>query len=90
MSRTSLYSTVAAIQAVREAGLTDGDLQRDGSGVVIGCGLGSAETIVENAQKLIEQGSPRRIGSHGVDRTMASTCAAKAVHANNGFMAMGS
>ncbi|HEU5318013.1 MAG TPA: beta-ketoacyl-[acyl-carrier-protein] synthase family protein [Chloroflexota bacterium] len=78
MSRTSLYSTIAAIQAVREAGLTPADLERSESGVVLGCGLGSAETIIENGRKLIEQGSPRRIGSHGVDRTMASTCAANA------------
>ncbi|HET7768325.1 MAG TPA: beta-ketoacyl-[acyl-carrier-protein] synthase family protein [Chloroflexota bacterium] len=78
MSRTSLYSTIAAIQAVREAGLTPVDLERDESGVVLGCGLGSAETIIENGRKLVEQSSPRRIGSHGVDRTMASTCAANA------------
>jgi 3-oxoacyl-[acyl-carrier-protein] synthase I len=78
MSRTSLFSTVAAVQAVREAGLTPDDLEREGTGVVIGCGLGSAENIIQNARKLAEYGSPRRIGSHGVDRTMASTCAANA------------
>ena len=78
MSRTSLFSTIAALQAVREAGLVEPDLKREETGVVIGCGLGSAGTIIENAAKLTEQGSPRRIGSHGVDRTMASTCAANA------------
>jgi 3-oxoacyl-[acyl-carrier-protein] synthase I len=63
---------------VREADLTPVDLERSESGVVLGCGLGSAETIIENGRKLVEQGSPRRIGSHGVDHTMVSTCAANA------------
>jgi 3-oxoacyl-[acyl-carrier-protein] synthase I len=78
MSRTSLYSTIAAIQAVGEAGLTEAQLQMDETGVIIGCGISSVETIARNVQTMIEHGSPRRIGSHGADRAMASTCAANA------------
>jgi 3-oxoacyl-[acyl-carrier-protein] synthase-1 len=78
MSRTSLFSSIAAVQAVRESGLGQADLEREETGVVIGCGLGSAEDLVQNAQKMFEQRSPRRIGSHGIDKTMASTCAANA------------
>lgn len=78
MSRTSLYTSIAALQAVREAGLGEAELERDGTGVAIGCGLGGAETYLRCYDKLREQKSPRRIGSHGVDTTMASTCAANA------------
>jgi len=78
MSRTSIYSSVAALDAVREAGLAPSDLEREETGVAIGCGIGSAETIITNAQKFLEQRTPRRIGAHGVDRTMTSTCAANA------------
>lgn len=78
MSRTSLYSSIAALQAVKEAGLEPEDLERDETGVVLGCGLGGAETIIQNALKMFEQKSPRRLGSHAVDRTMASTCSANA------------
>jgi 3-oxoacyl-[acyl-carrier-protein] synthase I len=78
MSKTSLYSSVAALQAVREAGLKDEDLQREETGVTMGCGLGGGETFMKSVQKTIELKSPRRVGSHGVDSTMASTCSANA------------
>ena len=78
MSLTSLYSSIAAAQAVREAGLSEADLQREESGVAMGCGLGGGETFVRAVQRTIEQKSPRRVGAHGVDTTMASTCAANA------------
>jgi 3-oxoacyl-[acyl-carrier-protein] synthase-1 len=76
MSRTSLYSSVAAVQAVREAGLAPADLERPESGVLLGCGLAGGETYFRNVQKMFTEKSPRRLGSHAVDRTMASTCSA--------------
>lgn len=78
MSKTSLYSSIAAAQAVQEAGLQPADLQREESGVAIGCGLGGGQSLVSSVQKTVEQKSPRRVGSHGVDSAMASTCAANA------------
>ena len=78
MSRTSLYSSIAAAQAVKEAGLADADLQREETGVAVGCGLGGGERLVRSVQTTVEQKSPRRVGSHGVDTTMASTCSANA------------
>jgi 3-oxoacyl-[acyl-carrier-protein] synthase I len=78
MSKTSLYSSIAAVQAVREAGLAEADLQREETGVALGCGLGGGETFMRAVQKTLEQNSPRRVGSHGVDTTMASTCSANA------------
>lgn len=78
MSRTSLYASIAALQAVREAGLGPEELQRPQTGVAIGCGMGGVERMFQCYDKLRQHGSPRRIGSHGVDSTMASTCAANA------------
>jgi 3-oxoacyl-[acyl-carrier-protein] synthase-1 len=78
MSKTSLYSSVAAAQAIREAGLTDADLQREETGVAIGCGLGGGESFMKSVQTTLSNNSPRRVGSHGVDTTMASTCSANA------------
>ncbi len=78
MSKTSLYSSAAAVQAVREAGLRPEDFERDETGVAIGCGLGGAESYLRAYDKLREHKSPRRVGAHGVDTTMASTCAANA------------
>jgi 3-oxoacyl-[acyl-carrier-protein] synthase-1 len=78
MSTPSLYSSIAAVQAVREARLEPKDLERPETGVVIGCGLGAMELVIRNAQRMFAEKSPRRIGAHGADRTMASTCAANA------------
>lgn len=78
MSRLSLYSSIAALQAVREAGLGPAELARGETGVVIGTNMGSPETIVKNAGIARVQGSPRRIGSHGMDTSMGSSCSANA------------
>jgi 3-oxoacyl-[acyl-carrier-protein] synthase-1 len=78
MSKTSLYSSVAAMQAIREAGLSSEDLQREETGVALGCGLGGGESFMRSVQITVEQKSPRRVGAHGVDTTMASTCSANA------------
>jgi 3-oxoacyl-[acyl-carrier-protein] synthase-1 len=78
MSKTSLYSSIAAMQAVREAGLSEAALQREETGVALGCGLGSGESFMRSVQIVVEQKSPRRVGAHGVDTTMSSTCSANA------------
>ncbi|HET9622063.1 MAG TPA: beta-ketoacyl-[acyl-carrier-protein] synthase family protein [Kofleriaceae bacterium] len=78
MSRASLYSSVAAQQAVREAKLQPADLEREQSGVILGSGIGGLGTNYKFYDILRETKSPRRIGGHGVDTCMASTCAANA------------
>lgn len=78
MSRLSLYSSVAVRQAVAEAGLGPEDLEREETGVVIGANMGSPETIIANARVVETDGSPRAIGSHGMDPAMGSTCSANA------------
>lgn len=78
MSRASLYSSVAAVQAVRESGLAPEDLAREMSGVVLGSGIGGLGTNYRIYDKFKSSNSTRRIGGHAVDTTMASTCTANA------------
>src|SRR5690606_3247185 len=78
MSRVSLYSSMAAAQAVRESGLRQVDCEREQTGVILGCGIGGLGTNYRTYEKFKTNKSPRRIGGHGVDTTMASTCTANA------------
>lgn len=78
MSLASLYSSVAAVQAVREAKLQARDLERELSGIVLGSGIGGLGTNYRLYDVLRDQKSPRRVGGHGIDTTMASTCTANA------------
>jgi 3-oxoacyl-[acyl-carrier-protein] synthase-1 len=78
MSRASLYSSIAAQQAVREAKLLPQDLERENTGIVLGSGIGGLGTNYRLYDVFRDQKSPRRVGGHGVDTCMASTCAANA------------
>lgn len=51
------YGMVAAIQAIRDAGLTDAEKDADRIGVAIGSGIGGLGTIEENHQKLLDGGA---------------------------------
>ncbi len=86
------FTLLAAAQAVRQAGLTAELMQNPDCGVLIGCGLGGVNEMVEQSFLIAlrqvvfakEKGwkvitnRPRNVGSHRVDSTMASTCAANA------------
>ncbi|WP_111656753.1 beta-ketoacyl-ACP synthase II [Isoalcanivorax indicus] len=54
------YGLVAAIQAIRDAGLTDDEADAERIGVAIGSGIGGLTGIEENHQKLLD-GGPRKI-----------------------------
>ena len=54
------YGLVAAIQAIRDAGLTDDEANAERIGVAIGSGIGGLTGIEENHQKLLD-GGPRKI-----------------------------
>ncbi|MBZ2187721.1 beta-ketoacyl-ACP synthase II [Alcanivorax sp. JB21] len=51
------YGMVAAVQAIRDAGLTDAEKDADLIGVAIGSGIGGLGTIEENHQKLLDGGA---------------------------------
>lgn len=84
------YALVAAVQAVRQAGLTDDLLRNPDCGVLIGCGLGGANELTDMGFQLTNKQiyftkekiwkainpKPRNFGSHKIDTVMASTSAA--------------
>ena len=54
------YGLVAAIQAIRDAGLSNEEADADRIGVAIGSGIGGLTGIEENHQKMLD-GGPRKI-----------------------------
>jgi 3-oxoacyl-[acyl-carrier-protein] synthase-1 len=84
------FALVAAVQAVRQAGLGDDLLHDPDCGVLIGCGLGGGNEFINMAFYITDRRpvfakekkwkvvnpKPRGLGSHMVDSAMASTCAA--------------
>lgn len=85
------YALVAASQAVKQAGYSQEILHNPDTGVLIGCGMGGVNEIVDLSIQLTDRRTffspkekkwkqnstkPRNIGSHKVDSTMASTVAA--------------
>lgn len=84
------FTLVAAAQAVKQAGLSESVIRNPDCGVLIGCGIGGGNEFIDSAFQLtnkrpffskekkwkVSNPRPRNIGSHKVDSTMASTCAA--------------
>jgi len=58
MSRASLYSSIAAVQAMREAGLQPRDCERENTGVVLGSGIGGLGTNYRLYDVFRDQKSP--------------------------------
>ncbi|MBM3325342.1 MAG: beta-ketoacyl-[acyl-carrier-protein] synthase II, partial [Calditrichaeota bacterium] len=54
------YAVVAAEEAVRDAGLTDGGVERDDVGVIIGSGIGGMDIFLEQC-RILDQKGPRRM-----------------------------
>jgi len=59
-------------QAIRDAGLEDGDVSNERTGLIVGTGGPSVEAIVKAADITREKG-PKRIGPFAVPKAMAST-----------------
>ncbi len=86
------FTLVAAVQAIRQAGLSNDLLHTPDCGVLIGCGLGGGNEYINMALQLANRQpvytkekkwkalnpKPRNFGSHTVDSGMASTCSANA------------
>jgi len=60
MDLVSLYAMVAADEAIKDAGLKDGDVDLERAGVSVGSGIGGIDTIYETAAALVN-GGPRRV-----------------------------
>jgi 3-oxoacyl-[acyl-carrier-protein] synthase-1 len=69
------WNHVAMDQAVRDAGLEQGDISNERTGIIMGSGGPSARTIVESADTARTKG-PKRVGPFAVPKAMSSTASA--------------
>src|SRR4051794_40885275 len=69
------WNHVAMDQAIRDAGLEDGDISNDRTGIIMGSGGPSTRTIVESADITRAKG-PKRVGPFAVPKAMSSTASA--------------
>jgi 3-oxoacyl-[acyl-carrier-protein] synthase-1 len=69
------WNHVAMDQAIRDAGLEDGDVSNERTGIIMGSGGPSTRAIVEAADVTRAKG-PKRVGPFAVPKAMASTASA--------------
>jgi 3-oxoacyl-[acyl-carrier-protein] synthase-1 len=69
------WNHVAMDQAIRDAGLEEGDVSNERTGIIMGSGGPSTRTIVEAADITRDKG-PKRIGPFAVPKAMSSTASA--------------
>jgi 3-oxoacyl-[acyl-carrier-protein] synthase-1 len=75
MGDGAAYSWLAMEQAIRDAGLTPGDVSNERTGLIVGSGGPSTKAIVAAADTA-RQASPKRVGPFAVPKAMSSTCSA--------------
>lgn len=73
MGEGAAWNYIAMRDAIADAGLTESDVSHEMTGIVMGSGGPSTETIVMAADKTRNTGSPRRIGPTSVPKAMSST-----------------
>jgi 3-oxoacyl-[acyl-carrier-protein] synthase I len=76
MGKGTAWNYVAMEQAIRDAGLEEGDVVHPRTGIIMGSGGPSTRVIFEAAQTTIEKGGPKRIGPTAVPKAMSSTASA--------------
>jgi 3-oxoacyl-[acyl-carrier-protein] synthase I len=70
------WNHVAMQQAIADAGLEEGDITNERTGIVMGSGGPSTKIIVEAAETTVKNNSPKRIGPFAVPKAMSSTASA--------------
>ena len=73
MGEGAAWNYLAMRDAIEDAGLTPEEVSHEMTGLVMGSGGPSTETIVSAAQKTLDTGSPRKIGPTAVPKAMSST-----------------
>ena len=73
MGEGAAWNYVAMRDAIEDSGLTDAEVSDEMTGLVMGSGGPSTETIVRAANITQETGSPRKIGPTAVPSAMSST-----------------
>ncbi|UUP17774.1 beta-ketoacyl-ACP synthase I [Nitratireductor thuwali] len=76
LSKGGAWNHVAMEQAIADAGLEDGDITNERTGIIMGSGGPSTRTIFEAAQTTLKNTSPKRIGPFAVPKAMSSTASA--------------
>ncbi len=76
LSKGGQWNHVAMDQAIADAGLEEGDVTNERTGIIMGSGGPSTRTIVEAFETTIKNGSPKRIGPFAVPKAMSSTASA--------------
>src|SRR5215468_2540173 len=69
------WNHVAMEQAIRDAGLEEGDISNERTGIIMGSGGPSTRAIVEAAETTRSKG-PKRVGPFAVPKAMSSTASA--------------
>lgn len=76
MGKGAAWNYLAMQQAIADAGLEDSDISNPMTGIVMGSGGASTRTIVEAADIVRKNTSPKRIGPLAVPKAMGSTASA--------------
>jgi len=76
LDRTSQFAVVAAMEAWKDAGLEDADIDKDRLGVAIASGIGGVTTLLDNYDALRDKG-PRRVSPLAVPMLMPNAPAAQ-------------
>lgn len=76
LSKGGQWNHVAMDQAIADAGLEEKDITNERTGIIMGSGGPSTQTIVNAADITREKGSPKRIGPFAVPKAMSSTASA--------------
>ncbi len=76
LSQGAAWNHVAMDQAVLDAGLEQADITNERTGIVMGSGGPSTRAIVEAADIVRKNVSPKRIGPFAVPKAMSSTASA--------------
>ena len=75
MGDAAAYSYVAMQQAIKDSGLTEAEVSNERSGLIIGSGGASTQSVVESAD-IIRSRGVKRAGPYRVTQTMGSTTSA--------------
>ena len=76
LSRGGAWNHVAMKQAIEDAGLEEGEISHERTGIVMGSGGPSTRTLIDAADITRKNGSPKRIGPFAVPKAMSSTASA--------------
>ncbi|GAA4521450.1 beta-ketoacyl-ACP synthase I [Chelativorans composti] len=76
LSKGAAWNHIAMEQAIADAGLTEKEITSERTGIVMGSGGPSTRAIVEAADIVRKNNSPKRIGPFAVPKAMSSTASA--------------